>query len=57
MNKKTNYLIENYSKSEIKNQRLNYKKIMVELKWKPIFNLDVSISKTVDWYKKNLNNL
>ena len=57
MNKKTNYLKKNYSKSEIKNQRLNYKKIMVELKWKPISNLDVSISKTVDWYKKNLNNL
>ena len=57
MNKKTNYVIKNYSKSEIKNQRLNYKKIIRELKWRPLFNLDESISITVDWYKKNLKNI
>ncbi len=57
MNKKTNYVIKNFSKSEIKNQRLNYNKIMRELNWRPIFNLDESISRTVNWYKKNLKNL
>tara|TARA_B100001063_G_scaffold244472_1_gene277332 strand:+ start:304 stop:1254 length:951 start_codon:yes stop_codon:yes gene_type:complete len=57
MNLKTNYVIKNYSKSEIKNQRLNYQKIMKELKWRPIFNLNDSISKTVEWYKKNIKNL
>ena len=57
MNKKTNYVIFFFSKSEIKNQRLNYNKIMRELNWRPIFNLDESISRTVNWYKKNLKNL
>jgi len=57
MNKKTNYVIKNFSKSEIKNQRLNYNKIIRELNWRPIFNLDESISRTVNWYKKNLKNL
>jgi len=57
MKKKANYEIKNYSKSEIKNQRLNYNKIIKELRWRPIFKLNESIYKTVDWYKKNLKNL
>jgi len=57
MNQKANYEIKNYSKSEIKNQRLNYNKIIKELKWRPIFKLNESIYKTVDWYKKNLKYL
>ena len=38
MNKKPNFIVKNYSKSEIKNQRLNYNKIKAELNWKPIFD-------------------
>ena len=53
MKKKKNYLIKNYSKSEINNQRLNYKKITKELNWKPIYNLEYSLKKTIEWYKKN----
>ena len=49
----SNYKIKNFSKSEINNQRLNYNKIRKELNWKPIYNLDQSLSKTIDWYKKN----
>ena len=49
----SNYKIKNFSKSEINNQRLNYNKIRKELNWKPIHNLDQSLSKTIDWYKKN----
>tara|TARA_Y100000741_G_C18175751_1_gene527195 strand:+ start:21 stop:971 length:951 start_codon:yes stop_codon:yes gene_type:complete len=57
MNKKPNFIVKNYSKSEIKNQRLNYNKIKVELNWKPIFNLDTSIIRTIDWYKKNIKKI
>ena len=53
MKKKPNYLIKNFSKSEINNQRLNYKKITKELNWKPIYNLEYSLKKTIEWYKKN----
>ena len=42
MNKSPNYIVKNYSKSEIKNQRLNFNKIKKELKWKPIFSLEES---------------
>jgi dTDP-glucose 4,6-dehydratase len=57
MKKSPNYIIKNYSKSEIKNQRLNFNKIKKELKWKPIFNLDESIIETINWYKKNINKI
>ena len=57
MNKSPNYIVKNYSKSEIKNQRLNFNKIKKELKWKPIFSLEESIIKTINWYKKNINKI
>ena len=49
--------IKNFSKSEINNQRLNYNKITKELNWKPIHNLNESLIKTIDWYKKNYKKL
>ena len=48
------YTIKNNSKKEIKNQRLNYKKIQKELKWKQKISLSDGLSRTIDWYKKNL---
>ena len=57
MKKPENFVIKNYSKAEIQNQRLNYNKIKRELKWKPKFNLKLSIIKTINWYKNNLNKL
>ena len=57
MKKKPNYKIKNYSKSEINNQRLNYKKIIKEINWRPVHNLERSLKKTIDWYKHNYNQL
>ena len=53
MNIIPNFEIKNFSKSEINNQRLNYNKIKKELKWKPIYNFEASLKKTISWYKKN----
>ena len=52
-----NFEIKNFSKSEINNQRLNYNKITKELNWKPIHNLNDSLIKTIDWYKRNYKKL
>ena len=46
-----NFVIKNFSKSEINNQRLNYNKIKKELKWKPIYKIEDAMVKTIDWYK------
>lgn len=51
MKKKPNFIIKNFSKSEINNQRLNYSKINEELKWEPIYGLETSLKKTISWYK------
>ena len=56
-NKKPNFEVKNYSKSEIKNQRLNYNKIKAELNWMPIFSLSTSIIKTINWYRKNIKRI
>tara|TARA_B100000902_G_C27316193_1_gene921465 strand:- start:1844 stop:2803 length:960 start_codon:yes stop_codon:yes gene_type:complete len=50
-------VIEEDSEFEIKDQYLSSDKIEKELGIKSVFDLDTSISKTVDWYKKYLNNL
>ena len=54
MKGKINYYIANSSKKEIKNQKLNFSKISKELGWKPKTNLDVGLSKTIDWYQQNI---
>ena len=46
--------INNTSKKEIINQRLNYKKISRELKWKPVTSLNEGLIKTIKWYKENI---
>ena len=40
---------------EIKNQKLSYKKAKVELNWNPTISFDKGIRKTIQWYKKNIN--
>ncbi len=47
--------IVNNSKKEIRSQKLNYKKISKELKWKQKVNLDVGLQRTVEWYRKYIN--
>ena len=51
---KTKIIIKNNSKFEIKSQKLNYLKIVNELKWKQRYSFNYSISETFDWYKSNL---
>ena len=43
------------NKTSVENiaQKLNYKKAIKELKWKPTYNFKDGIFKTVNWYKKN----
>jgi len=53
MQQKPNFQIKNYSKSEINNQRLNYNKIKKELKWRPIYEIEKSLKKTIVWYENN----
>ena len=53
--KKNFYVIKNDSKNEIKNQRLNFKKISRELNWKQKVSLTEGLEKTINWYKKNLS--
>jgi CDP-glucose 4,6-dehydratase len=45
----------NNSKREIGFQKLNYKKISRELKWKQKVNLNTGLNRTVEWYKTYLN--
>jgi CDP-glucose 4,6-dehydratase len=56
-NKKTKIIVKNYSKNEIKFQKLNYNKIKNELKWKQKINMNEGLKNTIDWYKQHLNSL
>lgn len=46
--------MKNYSKREIRYQKLNYSKIIKELNWRETTSLDSGLNETIDWYKKNL---
>lgn len=54
INNNYDYFVSNKSKKEIKNQKLNFRKISKDLKWKPLVNLDKGLNKTINWYKKNI---
>ena len=54
-NKKIKIRILNSSKKEIKSQKLNYQKIIKDLKWKQEINLNQGLRKTIEWYKKYIN--
>tara|TARA_Y100000310_G_C20546482_1_gene745835 strand:+ start:44 stop:1003 length:960 start_codon:yes stop_codon:yes gene_type:complete len=46
-------IIKNYSKKEIKFQKLNYSKISKELKWNQKTNMKLGLHQTLMWYRKN----
>lgn len=52
LNKKIKIKINNNSKFEIKDQKLNYNKIKNDLGWEPKINLKNGLIKTANWYKK-----
>ncbi|WP_099340021.1 NAD-dependent epimerase/dehydratase family protein [Candidatus Fonsibacter ubiquis] len=56
-NQKTKIIIKNFSKNEIKFQKLNFNKITKELKWKQKINMDEGLKNTIDWYKQHFNSL
>ena len=47
----------NYSKKEIKFQKLNFNKISKELKWKQATSMVSGLEYTIDWYIKNYKNI
>jgi CDP-glucose 4,6-dehydratase len=50
-------IIKNSSKMELKTQKLNYNKIIAELKWKQKINMEAGIKSTIYWYIKNFHHL
>ena len=50
-------VIQNSSKLELKVQKLNYNKIMKDLKWSQKVDMENGIKETVKWYTENLVNL
>ncbi|MDC3294825.1 SDR family NAD(P)-dependent oxidoreductase [Candidatus Pelagibacter ubique] len=48
-------IILNKSSIEIIAQKLNYKKAVKDLKWKPITDFKIGMLKTIKWYKDNYN--
>ena len=50
-------VIQNFSKLELKTKKLNYKKIIEDLKWSQKTDMDNGIKETVKWYTENLINL
>ena len=56
MNKsKLKPMILNYSKKEIKFQKLNFNKISKELKWRQSTTMELGLKLTINWYIKNFN--
>jgi CDP-glucose 4,6-dehydratase len=43
--------IRNEVSNEIRHQYLSAEKARRDLKWKPMFNLDAGLQKTIAWYK------
>ncbi|MBN1073457.1 CDP-glucose 4,6-dehydratase [Clostridium botulinum] len=36
--------------------KLDISKAMLELKWKPVYNVSIAVEKTIEWYKEYYNN-
>lgn len=53
-NKKPSYKIQNLAQCEIKNQYLSSEKAKKILGWRPKYNLEQGLKKTIKWYKKIL---
>ena len=56
MNSKFSPDIRNEISNEIRHQYLSAEKARTEINWKPMFNLDEGIQKTIEWYKEFFNN-
>ena len=56
MNSDLSPIIRNEASNEIRHQYLNAGKARQELNWKPMFNLEEGLRKTIDWYKDYFNN-
>ncbi len=54
-NKKIKIKILNSSKKEISSQKLNFKKITRELKWRQKVSLVIGLKKTYKWYQDHIN--
>ena len=52
-----NIEIKNISSQEIKFQKLNYKRAINDLKWKPKISMKKGMEITVRWYKENYKDL
>ena len=48
--------IRNEISNEIRHQYLSAEKARSELNWRPMFNLDEGLQKTIDWYKEFFKN-
>lgn len=54
---KGNYCIDNsVNPHEANLLKLDISKAMLELKWKPVYNVTVAVEKTIEWYKKYYDN-
>jgi CDP-glucose 4,6-dehydratase len=49
-------IIRNEVSNEIRHQYLSAEKARRELNWKPMFNLEAGLQKTIDWYKDYFEN-
>lgn len=49
-------IILNEATDEIRNQYLSAEKARTILNWKPLFTFDEGLQRTIQWYRKNLNN-
>lgn len=56
MNSKFSPDIRNEISNEIRHQYLSAEKARTEINWKPMFNLDEGLQKTIEWYKEFFNN-
>lgn len=56
MNSKFPPDIRNEISNEIRHQYLSAEKARTEINWKPMFNLDEGLQKTIEWYKEFFNN-
>ena len=56
MNSKFSPDIRNEISNEIRHQYLSAEKARTEINWKPMFNLDEGLQKTIEWYKEFFDN-
>ena len=48
-------LVQNRAKNEIKNQYMSAEKARQVLAWQPLFNMEDSLNRTIDWYRDSFH--